>query len=195
MSKSEKIREKILTASKELVDEIGPDNITMNKLAQKVGMAKASIYYYFKNKEEIIIEVARNEGKMIQREVYRAIQQETEPKAKLLAFVATRIKHVKKIAGFYGQDQLQKNLHKYYSAFEEFQRQFYDFEENLLTSMLEDGVDKGLFEIENMKLTTNALLVGLRGIEYQRTFNASVEEAIAQAKILLELLINGIKKR
>ncbi|MFP4547314.1 MAG: TetR/AcrR family transcriptional regulator [Fidelibacterota bacterium] len=195
MSKAEKTKEKILEATKELVEEIGPDSITMEILAKKIGMGKASIYYHFKNKDEIITEVAKIEGRAIQREVYKAIQQKNDPKSKLLAFVTTRIKHVKKIAGFYGEDQLQKNLHKYYFAFEEFQRQFYDFEENLLFSILEDGMEKEIFDIENLRLTTSALLSGLRGIEYQWTFNASVDEAIGQAKLLLELLINGIKKR
>ena len=195
MSKAEKTKEKILDATKELVEKIGPDSITMELLAKKIGMGKASIYYHFKNKDEIIMEVAKIEGRAIQREVYKAIRQKNDPKSKLLAFVTTRIKYVKKIAGFYGEDQLQKNLHKYYFAFEEFQRQFYDFEENLLFSILEDGLEKGLFDIENLKLTTSALLSGLRGIEYQWTFNTSVEEALGQAKLLLELLINGIKKR
>ncbi len=184
-----------MVATRELAEEIGPDNITMEELAKKIDMGKASIYYHFRNKDEIISEVAKEEGKIIQREVFKAIQQEQDPKSKLLAFVSARIKHVKKIAGFYGEDQLQKKLHKYYFAFEEFQKQFYDFEENLLHSILEDGMDKGLFEINNLRLTTRALLSGLRGIEYQWTFNTSVEDAIEQAKLLLELLINGIKKR
>lgn len=195
MTKISNRKEAILDAARELIDKIGPDKITMELIAKRIEMGKASIYYYFKSKEEIISEVASEEGKKIQRAVYKAIQHETNPIDKLKAYITTRVKHVKELAGYYGGNKLQKNLHKYYYAFENFQIQFYDFESTLLQSIIEDGIEQDIFDIDNVKVTTDALLSGLRGIEYQWTFNSSIEEVIVEAEVLFNLLLNGIKKR
>ncbi len=185
MTKISNRKEAILDAARELIDKIGPDKITMELIAKRIEMGKASIYYYFKSKEEIISEVASEEGKKIQRAVYKAIQHETNPIDKLKAYITTRVKHVKELAGYYGGNKLQKNLHKYY----------YDFESTLLQSIIEDGIEQDIFDIDNVKVTTDALLSGLRGIEYQWTFNSSIEEVIVEAEVLFNLLLNGIKKR
>lgn len=195
MTKISRKKEKILDVARELIDNIGPDKITMELIAQRIQMGKASIYYYFKSKEEIISEVASKEGRKIQREVYKAIQHEMNPIDKMKAFMLTRVKHMEEIAGYYGGKKLQKELHKYHFAFEEFQKQFYDFEQNLIQAILEDGIEQELFEIEDVKVATEALLSGMRGIEYQWAFYSGLEEAMLQAEVLFGIIINGIKKR
>jgi len=195
MAKISRKKEKILDVARELIDKFGPDKITMELLAKRMEMGKASIYYYFKSKEEIVREVAKEEGLKIQRAVFRAIQHETDPVNKLKAYMIARVKHIKEIAGFYGGKRLQKDLHKYQYAFEEFQKQFYDFEESLLQTIFEDGIDQGIFEIVDVKIATSAILNGMRGIEYQWTFYTDLEEATIEASILFDLLLNGIKKR
>ncbi len=97
---------------------------------------------------------------------------------------------MKEIAGYYGGKKLQKELHKYHFAFEKFQHQFYDFEQTLLQSIIEDGVEQGIFEIEDVKIVTRALLNGMRGIEYQWTFYTDLEEAMSQAELLFYILLN-----
>ena len=195
MTKISRKKEKILEVARDLIDKFGPDKITIELLAKRMEMGKASIYYYFKSKEEIISEVASEEGKKIQRAVYKAIQHETNPVDKLKAYIVTRVKYMKEIAGYYGGKKLQKELHKYHFAFEKFQHQFYDFEQTLLQSIIEDGVEQGIFEIEDVKIVTRALLNGMRGIEYQWTFYTDLEEAMSQAEVLFYLLLNGIKKK
>ncbi|MBN2281498.1 MAG: TetR/AcrR family transcriptional regulator [Candidatus Marinimicrobia bacterium] len=188
-------KEKILNAARELIDKIGPDKITMELIAKRIEMGKASIYYYFKSKEEIISEVASEEGRKIQREVYKAIQEETNPVDKLRAYMITRVKFMKELAGYYGGKKLQKELHKYHFAFEAFQKQFYDFEQNILHVIIETGLEKGVFEIEDTTIATGALLSAMRGIEYQWTFYTDLDEALTQAGVLFRILLNGILKR
>ena len=195
MPKISRKKEKILSAARELIDKIGPDKITMELIAKRIEMGKASIYYYFKSKEEIISEVASEEGKKIQREVFKAIQQETNPVDKLKAYMITRVKFMKEIAGYYGGIKLQKELHKYHFAFEEFQKQFYDFEQNLLHAIIETGIEDGTFDIDEVAIATEALLTGMRGIEYQWTFYTDLDEALKQAEVLFNMLLNGILKR
>lgn len=53
-AKNPENEEKILTAISDVVLEEGPEKASMKKIAARAGMTKSSLYYYFKNKEEMI---------------------------------------------------------------------------------------------------------------------------------------------
>ena len=50
----EKRKELILNAAEEIIISEGIDNISIRKIANKIEYSPAIIYYYFKNKDEII---------------------------------------------------------------------------------------------------------------------------------------------
>jgi AcrR family transcriptional regulator len=47
-------REAILDAALDLVDEVGPGNLTMRGLAQRLGVTAAAIYYYFDGRDQLV---------------------------------------------------------------------------------------------------------------------------------------------
>lgn len=55
-------REEIIATAKKLFNQLGYENTSMRKIAEAVGSAKASLYYYFKSKEEIFISIIEHEG-------------------------------------------------------------------------------------------------------------------------------------
>ena len=57
--KADNTKSKILTAMYELVAEKGYDKTSLGLIAEKTGIKKASIYYYFASKEEIFLELVR----------------------------------------------------------------------------------------------------------------------------------------
>ena len=73
----QKVREEILDKTLELINEVGYENFTMRKLANKLNMTATPIYQYYKNKDELylaaltqgfetlcnVAEKARDEGK------------------------------------------------------------------------------------------------------------------------------------
>ena len=58
-SKSLISRKKAAEAALEIVDESGLENFTVAKVAQRMGVKPPSLYYHFKDKEELLGEVAR----------------------------------------------------------------------------------------------------------------------------------------
>jgi AcrR family transcriptional regulator len=60
-SERQDIRTLVLENAKKLFFDIGYSNITIRKIAKKVGCSPAAIYLYFLNKEEILYEL-HNEG-------------------------------------------------------------------------------------------------------------------------------------
>ena len=53
-------KDEILRTALEIVSTEGIDSLTINTLASRVGLSKATMYNYFKSKEEIITESYKN---------------------------------------------------------------------------------------------------------------------------------------
>ena len=51
----QKVREDILDKTLELINEVGYENFTMRKLADKLNMTATPIYQYYKNKDELYL--------------------------------------------------------------------------------------------------------------------------------------------
>ncbi|MDT8286640.1 MAG: TetR/AcrR family transcriptional regulator [Elusimicrobiales bacterium] len=56
-SKGEATRAKILRAAIRMISDQGPDAVSMESIAAELGLTKPLLYYYFKNKEELIEKV------------------------------------------------------------------------------------------------------------------------------------------
>ena len=51
------VRTEILETSLKLFNEFGSENISTNEIAKKTDISTGTLYYYFNNKEEIILEL------------------------------------------------------------------------------------------------------------------------------------------
>lgn len=54
MNKDEMIKNKILAASKEIVDAYGTDKLTISRICEKCSISRSTFYKYFSTKEELI---------------------------------------------------------------------------------------------------------------------------------------------
>ncbi|HVM88414.1 MAG TPA: TetR/AcrR family transcriptional regulator [Puia sp.] len=63
MTKKEAIKKKIGKAAMQCFGRYGLEKTTLDDIAHSVGLNKASLYYYYKNKEDIFLETAVEEGK------------------------------------------------------------------------------------------------------------------------------------
>ena len=51
-------RDQVIEAALALLDEVGLEAITTRKLAQKLGVESATLYWHFKNKASLLEEMA-----------------------------------------------------------------------------------------------------------------------------------------
>lgn len=59
-SKREQTKQKIQQAAYQCVARYGFEKTTLEDIAREVGLNKASLYYYYKNKEDLFLEVTTN---------------------------------------------------------------------------------------------------------------------------------------
>lgn len=60
-------RDRILSAIEEVITEEGVQNTTIDKIAAKVGMSKSSLYFFFKNKDEMLTKMVEREQQHLRR--------------------------------------------------------------------------------------------------------------------------------
>jgi AcrR family transcriptional regulator len=187
------IRDQIIEASRIIFEKYGYKKATMDEIAQSMGKGKSSIYYYFKSKEDIYQAVLEYEGEFLRQEIIKALSRLINSTDKLKAYVLTRMKTFRKVSNFYSIIQSDATSHL---EFVEKIRNKYDLKEiRLLQDILDEGVEKGDFRIEDPELAAIAIFTALKGIEVPMFWSSKRKYAENQLEGLLNVLFYGIMKK
>ena len=164
IKKQKSIQHKIVNTASQVFSRFGFKKATMEDIASAVGMGKSSIYYYFKSKEEIFEAVVKKEAYELSLELEKkVIQVKDNPKDKIRNYVLIRMKYLKEMVNYY---EALKSDYLGNLAFTERIRKKYDKEEQqIIRSILEEGVAQGIFGITNTKFAAIALVTFLKGLE------------------------------
>lgn len=84
--KKEAMRQKIIETALRLFRQSSVDEITMEKIAEEVDIAKGTLYNYFSSKESIIIEYVKKHMKKIEKDILNKLDELPNTEARLLAF-------------------------------------------------------------------------------------------------------------
>ncbi len=80
--------DKVLNAISEVVIEEGPEKASMGNIAKKAGMTKSSLYFYFKNKKEMINETINGQTELFVDYYYKMISEYEDIAQQLFAHFA-----------------------------------------------------------------------------------------------------------
>lgn len=86
-------KQKILSAAKECLSRYGYEKTTLSDIGKMVGLNKASLYYYYKNKEEILTEVVFNETVDFISSLQAKIKKEDGYKNKIINYFKNKKKY------------------------------------------------------------------------------------------------------
>ena len=164
LKKQKTIKHKIVGIASSVFSKFGFKKATMEDIAKAAGMGKSSIYYYFKSKEEIFEAVVKKEAQTLSVELEKkVISVNDNPKDKIRNYVFIRMKYLKEMVNFY---EALKNDYLGNLAFTERIRKKYDMEEQeTIKGILEEGVNQGIFKVNNTKFASMALVTFLKGLE------------------------------
>ena len=97
MSKREQVKEKIGQVAMKCFAKYGLDKTTLDDIAGEMGLNKASLYYYYKNKEDIFLEVAISEGKNFLATLQQKVRAKKGTEARVTFYLLERINYYKNI--------------------------------------------------------------------------------------------------
>ncbi|MHA1673952.1 MAG: TetR/AcrR family transcriptional regulator [Promethearchaeota archaeon] len=85
-----KKRKQILSAATELFERFGYKKTTLDDIGKKVGLNRASLYYYFKSKEEIYMTIVINHFQNLIDSLYAEIEDDMVCEDKILKYFNKR---------------------------------------------------------------------------------------------------------
>ena len=142
MTKKEALKQKIREAALQCFTKYGLEKTTLDDVAKLIGLNKASLYYYYKNKEDLFVEAALAEGKMY----IEALQQKTALKkgleAKIWFYLDSRFKYYVNVLNVskISPSMLTKMLPRFFELYEDFRKQELEFLTGILKEAMREGV-------------------------------------------------------
>ncbi|WP_343693260.1 TetR/AcrR family transcriptional regulator [Chitinophaga sp.] len=95
------IQQQILQAALQLFQKHGYQKVTMDDVAKAIGKGRSSLYYYYKNKDEVFDAVMSAQVDEIIGEITRVVDREQTVEGKLRAYGVTKIKIGRKRGSFF----------------------------------------------------------------------------------------------
>ena len=151
-----KTRQKLLEVARELFAHKGLEATTMNDIAAASGRGRRTLYTYFRNKEEIYYAV-------IEEELERLSEMDVEPEEKIFTLIYTHLSIIRDTVARNGT--LRAEFFRNIWMVEKVRKAFDVEEHRILQKVLQEGVDKGRFRIENVGLMADIVYYSVKGLE------------------------------
>lgn len=192
-------RELIIKGAIKRFAHFGVNKTTMAEIAEDLSFSKPALYYYFPDKQNLIIAVAEKLISEYLLEVESNLQLSAEPEAALIDLIDLRRNFSQKYFMLHIGDEHSEAYLKN-KAFKDLMRKAKEKEVSIISVCLQKGIQKGRFKtIDTMKMAELFLdtLKGLRVcmlMENSPFPNAdSFELLLNKQKEVAQLFINGIK--
>jgi AcrR family transcriptional regulator len=201
MTKKEDVKNKIGKAAMQCFAKFGLDKTTLGDIAKVVGLNKATLYYYYKNKEDIFLEIAVSEGE----EYLAKLQQQTIRKKgienQIWFYMLSRFNYYKNVLNMnrVSSETLNKILPKFFELYDSMMKQ----EKKFLSQLLEEATKKGeLVKANSTKIASTLINLSdaLKHSEEQKSIlrgedKIDYTQSITDMKFLVTLIFSGLKKK
>ena len=131
--------DQILVAAQKRFGLYGLSKTTMNEIADDIGLSKASLYYYFKDKESIFKAVVEKEQEQFVLEMKKTINSRLKAEKMLVDYVKLRLELLKKMLtlGKFNFESLMEIKPVMSSFFQEFRKK----EIKMIVEILNYGIE------------------------------------------------------
>ncbi len=162
-----KTRSMLVEVARQLFAEKGFAETTMNDIAAASGKGRRTLYTYFRSKEEIYKSCIDSELGHVTTALSAVMKQELESKAKLEAYIRTRFEVMKDIVIRNGN--LNGVFFKDIIEVEKVRNKVDKKEAVMIQQILEQGIQQGIYQIQDVRRTAQILLYALKGLEVPYT--------------------------
>ena len=158
-----KTKAKLVDVARQLFAKIGVENTTMNDIALASKKGRRTLYTYFKSKEDIYMAVVESELDMLSDMMKRVAEKNISPDEKMIEMIYTRLDAVKEVV--FRNGTLRANFFRDIWRVEKVRKRFDAKEILLFKDVLREGVEKGVFRIDDIDMTAELVHYCVKGIE------------------------------
>jgi len=191
-----KTRDKLIEVARLLFARTGVENTTMNDIATASKKGRRTLYTYFKSKTDIYHAVVNSELDILYTTLEAVVNKEIPADEKLLEFIRTRSEVIKQVV--FRNGTLRANFFRDIWQVENVRKNFDLQEIHYIQTILNEGVEKDIFAIEDTASMAIILHHAFKGLEipYIRGKMEGITHSGNKTKeSIVNLLFNGIKKK
>ena len=190
-----KTRDKLIDIARQLFAHKGIENTTMNDIAQAAEKGRRTIYTYFKNKKDIYNAVIESESDKVIKKLSEIVSLSITPDQKLIEFIFQRFEAMKDLV--YRNGSLRAGFFRDVRKVERARKATSPKEIRILETILQEGVDQGMFRIKHVDKTAMVMLLCLQGLDVPYIRDNFQELGIEKNKLrdyLYDFILYGIKQ-
>jgi len=182
-------KQQLLNAARTVVARFGYRKTTLEDIAAEAGVSRATLYYYFPNKEEVFRALIVHEIERFQAVLLEAVDPDAPADERLMSFVRARFRHLRELKSLYSVTE--QFAQQFLPMASEELAWFQEAEKTFLSGLIQQGMESGRFRQVDASLLATALLAALRGLDERIVFEG--REAIEEgAECLFHNLFVGL---
>ncbi|NLH79349.1 MAG: TetR/AcrR family transcriptional regulator [Phyllobacteriaceae bacterium] len=161
-SVGEKTFEAIRAAGTRLIWRHGFEAMSLRRLAAEVGVQPGSLYNHFETKQALLFDIVRSHMETLTTRLDEALVGHVAPRDRLIAFAAFHSSYhmTRRMQVYVANSELRSLDPENRAAVVDLRRAY----ERRLEEILRAGRDAGLFRVDDLKITTFALISMMTGI-------------------------------
>jgi TetR/AcrR family transcriptional repressor of mexJK operon len=188
----------IMAAANRQFSSMGFNKVTMEEIANEAGLGKASLYYYFPDKDALFYAVLSEEYNLLEAGMKEILSRDVAASVKLKQYVEVRFQYFSRLLNLNVMEQ--KNSGKLKPVLTKMYAEFRQQELSLLVRVFREGKDSGQFRIASAGKTAEAFLHTMSGLRVQFLHHSTAtvinSEEFAKLKkeinLVVDIFIRGI---
>lgn len=193
-------KNEILQAASKVFAHYGYDKATLDDIGKIIGLNKTSLYYYYKNKESIFIDVIKSETNEFLSGVMDKIKNIEGCKNKILKYLSELFKYSEKTINL-NKLSIEK-IQSIRPIFNELCEDILKQQINCITNILEQGLKNGEIKACDSKKVASCIVTVSQAIKNKdssyKDYNltADIDFSMAENEVIyiVSLMIDGIVK-
>jgi len=191
-SKEEK-RKALLQAASDVLLELGPHKTTLDDIARRAGMAKTSLYYYFKDKDEIIREIIRSDHEHLLGMINEAIDAVETAEEKLVALSEARYRFISGKA-LRANKEIINEFRSLAGVFETERENYLAKQKELIEKILRAGIERGeIMPLEDLELISLIMVASMFGCDQTFAFYDQRERVLEGIRNMISIFFAGLR--
>ena len=174
MLDKDEVKEAIVNVARHIFSRFGFRKTTMDEIA-------------------IASRKGEKEALIMKQELINAKKETDSPAEKLKIHVLVRMRTMEKLANFYSA--IKDDYLSHLEFIEKIRRKYDQEEIQMMETILVEGVENGMFEIEDTSLAAIAIVTALKGMEIPLFWGVEEKDVERRLDQLIHVLFHGVMKR
>jgi AcrR family transcriptional regulator len=191
------IHQEIIQAALRLYRKSGPTNVTMDNVAKATGRSRSSLYYYFKNREEIFQAVLDRIAEDVAAEIRLAVAVAGNLNDKIYAYCSTKIKtsqEWKRVFGAMDQSMDADEKSKHTKMMDALHKKLIYLERGILLEAITEGGHQRIPNNAELDMLAFIISTGIRAIRREIYDHNDPHDAKAAAVLLSAMVTKWLDR-